>query len=60
MKNLEGFGVQEMNIEEVREIEGGGPIGDFVHWLVNRDWSCDSGCQDRPNSPGDPTSWMKY
>jgi hypothetical protein len=38
MKNLENFGVQEMNSKEVKGTEGGGMIADAVYAF--RVWSC--------------------
>ncbi|QTD38430.1 hypothetical protein JL193_03795 [Polaribacter batillariae] len=35
MKNLQNFGVQELNAKEISETKGGGPIADFVHWWVH-------------------------
>ncbi len=43
MKNLENFGVQELNSKEIRETDGGywwvlqGAIGTFLYEVVN-DW----------------------
>ena len=33
MKNLENYGVQELNAREMEGIDGGGWIADLVHWL---------------------------
>jgi hypothetical protein len=38
MKNLENFGVQEMNAKEIKETDGGGMIADAVYAF--RQWSC--------------------
>lgn len=32
MKNLENYGVQELNAKEIRETEGGGRFAEFVGW----------------------------
>jgi hypothetical protein len=36
MKNLQNFGVQELNTKEIKEIEGGGWIADFVSTVIEQ------------------------
>ena len=33
MKNLENFGVQELNQEEMRDLNGGGRFAKLVGWI---------------------------
>ena len=42
MGNLESFGVEELNLQEIKETKGGGPIADFVHYVVHLDWSMEN------------------
>lgn len=43
MKNLQSFGVQELNAKEIKEIDGGGggwwlaPLYDAIKWIVTTD-----------------------
>lgn len=39
MEKLENYGVQELNTKEIIEIDGGGWIADFTHWVVHTDWT---------------------
>ncbi|SOD19877.1 hypothetical protein [Pedobacter xixiisoli] len=36
--NLEGFGVQEMDAKEMREVDGGGLLDVVIGFLVDRAW----------------------
>ena len=42
MRQLENYGVQELNAREMTQTDGGGPIADFVHWLTHLDWSMEA------------------